>query len=109
MKFQAFEQAVTAKTVVQVTDLSGKRTPGEPGLNTPEAAEVSKLIAAQTEDSIKALAQIPGGGLPRLEFPETTSNSLRGLARATDGVWIPSRNRRAHAMSCGPGLWFRPR
>src|SRR5208283_4076959 len=28
-KFQAFEQAVTAKTVVPVTDLGGKRTPGE--------------------------------------------------------------------------------
>ena len=39
-KFQAFEQAVKAKTVVQVTDVSGKRAPVEPGLNTPEAAEV---------------------------------------------------------------------
>ena len=28
-KFQAFEQAVKAKTEVQVTDLSGKRAPGE--------------------------------------------------------------------------------
>jgi type IV secretion system protein VirB10 len=64
-KFQAFEQAVKAKTVVQVTDLSPKRAPTEPGLNTPEASEVSKLIAAQTEDSLKTLAQIPGGGVAK--------------------------------------------
>ena len=81
MKFQAFEQAVTAKTVVQVTDLSGKRTSGEPGLNTPEVAEVSKLIAAQTEDSIKALAQIPGGGVAKTGVSRNDIKQFAGIGQ----------------------------
>ncbi|MGO9532107.1 MAG: TrbI/VirB10 family protein [Syntrophobacteraceae bacterium] len=81
MKFQAFEQAVTAKTVVQVTDLSGKRTLGEPGLNTPEAVELSKLIAAQTEDSIKALAQIPGGGVAKTGVSRNDIKQFAGIGQ----------------------------
>ena len=80
-KFQAFEQAVKAKTVVQVTDLSGKRAPGEPGLNTPEAAEVSKLIAAQTEDSIKALAQIPGGAVAKTGVSRNDIKQFAGIGQ----------------------------
>jgi type IV secretion system protein VirB10 len=81
MKFQAFEQAVTAKTVVQVTDLSGKRTLGEPGLNTPEAVELSKLIAAQTEDSIKALAQIPGGRAAKAGVSRNDIKQFAGIGQ----------------------------
>ena len=80
-KFQAFEQAVKAKTVVQVTDLGGKRAPGESGLNTPEAAEVSKLIAAQTEDSIKALAQIPGGANAKTAVARNDIKQFAGIGQ----------------------------
>jgi type IV secretion system protein VirB10 len=83
-KFQAFEQAVKAKTEVQVTDLSGKKAPGEAGLNTPEAAEVSKLIAAQTEDSIKALTQSHGGGIAKT--PVTVArNDIKQFAGVGQG------------------------
>ena len=80
-KFQAFEQAVKAKTVVQVTDQSPKRAPAESGLNTPEASEVSKLIAAQTEDSIKTLAQIQGGGVAKSGVSRNDIKQFAGIGQ----------------------------
>ncbi len=80
-KFQAFEQAVKAKTVVQVTDLGGKRAQGESGLNTPEGVEVSKLIAAQTEDSIKALAQIQGGANAKTSVARNDIKQFAGIGQ----------------------------
>ncbi len=87
MKFQAFEQAVKAKTEVPVTDFSNKRAPGELGLNAPETSEASTLIAAQNDEStavIKALSQIPGGAIAKTGVA-VARNDIKQFAGAGQG------------------------
>jgi type IV secretion system protein TrbI len=82
-KLQEFENAVKAKTTVQLTDLSGKRGVGESGSNTPDASEVGKLLAAaQNEDSvIKALTQIPGGGYAKTAATRNDIKQFAGIGQ----------------------------
>ena len=82
-KMQAFENAVKAKTTVQVTELSGKRSPGESGSNNPDASEVRNLIAAaQNEDAvIKALAQVPGGGTAKTASSRNDIKQFAGIGQ----------------------------